>query len=157
MKLRFLRLSSHDTLHTPPLFVPLPGFIPLSGRLVVMFRCNSITAPGLLINRYTLSSGSLARRQLVLPSAQVTPVETCSALRLRWYPAYSPLRMQDCCLPARSRPSAFILTCIRVILMSTTIHISGLNHAAYALAPSGFGLPLPGLPADVTSDLLAKL
>jgi hypothetical protein len=41
--------------------------------------------------------------------------------------------------------------------MTTTIHISELNNAACTLAPSGFGLPLLGLPADVTTDLLAKL
>ena len=35
--------------------------------------------------------------------------------------------------------------------------ISGLNHTACSLAPSGFGLPLPGLPADFAIDLLAKL
>jgi len=41
-----------------------------------------------------------------------------------------------------------------VTTMST---ISGLNHTACGLAPSGFGLPLPGLPADFATDLLAKL
>ena len=35
--------------------------------------------------------------------------------------------------------------------------ISGFSHTACSLAPSGFGLPLPGLPADFTIDLLAKL
>ena len=35
--------------------------------------------------------------------------------------------------------------------------ISGLNNTACGLAPSGFGLPLPGLPADFATDLLAKL
>ena len=35
--------------------------------------------------------------------------------------------------------------------------ISGLGHTAYSLVKSGFGLPLPGLPADFTIDLLAKL
>ena len=35
--------------------------------------------------------------------------------------------------------------------------ISGLGHTACSLAKSGFGLPLPGLPADFTIDLLAKL
>jgi len=41
--------------------------------------------------------------------------------------------------------------------MTTTSTISGLNHTACRLAPSGFGLPFPGLPADFTTDLLAKL
>ena len=35
--------------------------------------------------------------------------------------------------------------------------ISGLGHTACNLAKSGFGLPLPGLPADFTVDMLAKL
>ena len=35
--------------------------------------------------------------------------------------------------------------------------ISGLNPTACSLVPSGFGLPLPGLPADFPIDLLAKL
>jgi hypothetical protein len=35
--------------------------------------------------------------------------------------------------------------------------ISGLHPTACSLAPSGFGLPLPGLPADFAVDLLATL
>jgi len=35
--------------------------------------------------------------------------------------------------------------------MTTTIHISGLNDAACILDPSGFGLPLQGLPSDFTA------
>ena len=41
--------------------------------------------------------------------------------------------------------------------MSTIIQISRLNHAAYILAPPGFGLPLPDLPARFATGLLAKL
>ena len=41
--------------------------------------------------------------------------------------------------------------------LSTIIQISGLNHAAYILAPLGFGLPLPDLPARFATDLLARL
>ena len=32
-----------------------------------------------------------------------------------------------------------------------------LGYRACILDPSGFGLPLPGLPADFTTDLLAQL
>jgi hypothetical protein len=39
------------------------------------------------------------RRLLALPRSRVTPVEACPALRPRWYPAPSPYRIQDCCLP----------------------------------------------------------
>jgi len=41
--------------------------------------------------------------------------------------------------------------------LSTIIQISRLNHAAYILAPPGFGLPLPDLPAGFTTNLLARL
>jgi hypothetical protein len=41
--------------------------------------------------------------------------------------------------------------------MTTMSKISGLNHTACSLAPSGFGLPLPGLPADFATDPLARL
>jgi len=45
---------------------------------------------------------------------------------------------------------------LRVILMSTTILISGLNHAACMLVPSSSILPLLGLHVEVTTDLLAR-
>ena len=45
----------------------------------------------------------------------------------------------------------------RTYPMTTMSTISGLNPTACCLAPSGFGLPLPGLPADFAIDLLAKL
>ena len=41
--------------------------------------------------------------------------------------------------------------------MTTMSTISGFSHTACSLAKSGFGLPLPGLPADFATDLLAKL
>jgi hypothetical protein len=49
-----------------------------------------------------------------------------------------------------------LLTVLRVILMSTTIHISGLNHAACVLVPSSSVRPLLGLHVEVTTDLLAR-
>ena len=60
------------------LFVSLP--ILLRGRLAAAPKCNSATAPGLLVSRYTSTSGYLARRQMALPSSQVTPVRTCPGL-----------------------------------------------------------------------------
>ena len=45
----------------------------------------------------------------------------------------------------------------QVYPVTTMSTISGLSHTACNLAKSGFGLPLPGLPADFTVDLLAKL
>lgn len=67
--------------------------------------------------------------------------------------------------PVASRTAAFrpvetvgfpLLTIWKVILLSTTIHISGLNHAACMLVPSSFVLPLLGLHAGIPTDLLAR-
>jgi hypothetical protein len=49
-----------------------------------------------------------------------------------------------------------LLTSLRVILLTTTIHLSGLNHAACTLVPSSSVLPFLGLPVEVTPDLLAR-
>jgi len=45
-------------------------------------------------------AGMLTRRQVALPRSPVTPLHACPALRPRWCPQHSPLRAQDCCLPA---------------------------------------------------------
>jgi hypothetical protein len=49
-----------------------------------------------------------------------------------------------------------LATALRDILLSTTIHISGLHHAACILAPSGFVLPLLGWHVEFATDLLAR-
>jgi hypothetical protein len=49
-----------------------------------------------------------------------------------------------------------LMIALRVILMSTTILISGLNHAACMLVPSSSVRPLLGLHVEVTTDLLAR-
>ena len=49
-----------------------------------------------------------------------------------------------------------LMIALRVILMSTTILISGLNHAACMLVPSSSVLPVLGLHVEVTTDLLAR-
>ena len=51
----------------------------------------------------------------------------------------------------------FVCSLPQTVLRTTITKISGLNDAACNLAPSGFGLPLPGLPADFTTDLVANL
>ena len=78
-------------------------------------------------------SGSSPRRQVALPRSRATPMATCPALRPRWCPAHSPKRAQDCCLPVRANRR-----------LPTTIHFSGLNHAAYLLATPGSVRPLTG-------------
>ena len=94
---------------------------------------------------------------MALPSSRVTPMDTCPALRPRWCPEHSPWRIQDCCLPATAYRRRSLATALRIILWTTTLHISGLHHAAYILVPSSFALPLLGLHVDFTTDLLARL
>ena len=80
---------------------------------------------------------------------------TCSDLRPRWCSDHLPYRNQNCCLPLsqqrRLSPAG------RDYPMTTVCKISGLNSTACSLVQSGFGLPLPSLPVDFTTDLLAKL
>jgi len=57
----------------------------------------------------------------------------------------------------RMKTSAFPLGCPPGYPMSTIIQISGLNYAACSLAPPGFGLPLPDLPAGFATSLSARL
>ena len=84
-------------------------------------------------------------------------METCPALRPRWCPEHSPWRIQDCCLPATAYRRLSLATALRIILWTTTLHISGLHHTAYILVPSSFALPLLGVHVDFTTDLLARL
>jgi hypothetical protein len=46
---------------------------------------------------------------------------------------------------------------LRDILLSTTIRISGLDHAACLLVPSSSILPLLGVHVEFPTDLLARL
>jgi len=97
----------------------------LSGR-------SAQTAPGPLVTR-SPTPGLWSRRQVALPSSRVPPLKTCPALRPRWCPAHSPKRTQDCCLPATGNRR-----------LTTTLPISGLNHAACLLATPGSVRPLTG-------------
>jgi len=55
------------------------------------------------------------------------------------------------------KPSAFPSVPLKDILVSTTIRISELNHAACIFVPSSAIRPLLGVHVDVTTDLLARL
>ena len=99
---------------------------------------------------------SCTRKHLDLPSSQATPVTTCPGLRPRWCPDHSPQRDQNCYLPL-SVERRLSRSISRELSRTTMCKISGLNFTACSLVPSGFGLLLPGLPADFTTDLLAKL
>ena len=111
-----------------------------------------------MVTRYPFSSGISHKETVGSPKFPSYPVDTCPALRPRRYPGHSPYRIQDCCLPhnAKRRLSLPRLPG-ELIQMTTTIHISGLGDAACILDPSGFGLPLQGLPSDFTTYLLVKL
>ena len=50
-----------------------------------------------------------------------------------------------------------LCTALRVILLSTTLLFSGLNHAACILAHSSFVLPLLGWHVEFATDRLARL
>ena len=108
--------------------------------------------------------GLRARKQTALPSSRATPLRTCPVLRPRWCPARSPVMLAGLPPSVTRRTSAFpprsevILRDLRVRWqfrrfrngpqsgsrnpLSTTIEISGLNHAAYALVTPGFRRPL---------------
>jgi hypothetical protein len=91
-------------------------------------------------------SGHVTRRQMALPSSRATPMHTCPALSPQWGPLHSPKRLRDCCLPVPGNRR-----------LPTTLHFSGLNHAACILAPSSSVRPLLGVHVAVAPDLLARL
>jgi hypothetical protein len=98
------------------------------------------------------------RRQMALPSSRVAPVNACPALRPRWCPGPMTLAVPGLLPSARCKASAFTSPLReRLILPTTTIHISGLGDAACILAPSGFEHPITGMHADFASGLPAQL
>src|SRR5262245_58015555 len=56
----------------------------------------------------------------------------------------------------RLQTVGFSLDTAEAILLTTTLHISGLNPAACLLAPSSFVRPLLGWHVEFASDLLAR-
>ena len=128
------------------------------GRLIVMPKRNRSTTPGLLISRYTCASGYSARRQLALPSSQVTPMCTCPGLRPRWCPKYSPITHSGL-LPSHRLKRVGFLSQLTDYPNVHDYTYFGAQYTACTLASSGFPdtSGLPGLPADVTTDLLARL
>jgi hypothetical protein len=54
-------------------------------------------------------------------------------------------------------PLLVVILCETLFRWSTILQISRLYHTACFLAPPGFGLPLPDLPAEFTTNLLARL
>ncbi len=58
---------------------------------------------------------------------------------------------------AKSNASTFLTLIARVILADHNYTFFGAQYRAYTLDSSGSRLPLPGLPAEFTTELLAKL
>ena len=58
---------------------------------------------------------------------------------------------------AKSNASTFLTLTARFILSDHNYTFFGAQYRAYALDSSGSRLPLPGLPAEFTTELLAKL
>ena len=56
----------------------------------------------------------------------------------------------------RMQTVGFCLDAAEAILLTTTLHISGLHHAACFLVPSSFVRPLLGWHVEFATDLLAR-
>ena len=117
-------------------------------------------APGLLLTRYPFSSGILARRLLALTSSRATPLDACPRSHQTpvesWPLAFSATRI----VAFRRMHSVGFASCQtpqEVILLSTTILISGLNNAACILTTSRLRTSIAGLVRGFVTDLLARL
>ena len=87
----------------------------------------------------------VTRRQLALSSSRITPVSACPALRPRWCPKHLAWRLRDCCLPGAANRRLSLLASSRGYPpRTTTILISGLDHAACTLATPGSAPPFTG-------------
>jgi hypothetical protein len=80
-----------------------------------------------------------------MPRSQ-TPVVSCALAAIA--PRIAAFR--------RLQTVGFDLDTAEAILMTTTLHISGLNDAACLLASSSFVRPLLGWHVEVATDLLAR-
>ena len=150
-------LCSAKTAHCPSRVASLVARLPIPCLLPHV--CVSRTCAGLASWRkppcqrqgsWSAGTPSLpaisARRQQALPNSRVAPVSTCPALRPRWFPknlAITPPRL----LPSGiDTPSAFPpLAPQSGYPNDHNYAISGLNHAACTLAPSGFAHPITGI------------
>jgi hypothetical protein len=84
------------------------------------------------------------RRAVALPSSRVTPVNACPALRPRWCPACIAIAHPGLLPSAAGKASAFPTDQPVAILLTTTIHMSGLDHAACFLTTPGSIPPMTG-------------
>jgi len=139
----------------------LACFLPLCVPLPARWMAKAATpAPGLLLTRYPFSSG-IVRKETSgshkfpsypfgrMPRSHQTPVES-------W-----PLALaQPGLLPSAACKASALAPCQtpqEVILLSTTILISGLNNAACILPTSRLRTSIAGLVRGFVTDLLARL
>ena len=133
-----MSISGSFALRCPP---PIPCW-PLCFRSLVGLEpppSSARTPPRWLTG--ALRPDLFTRKHLDLPSSRVTPVNTCPDLRPRWCPAHLPYRVQDCCFPTGANASAFTSIPMRLIPMTTIIHISGLNTEPASLPPPASDSP----------------
>ena len=141
-----------NTLFVPSVRVPFParyrsGTFALTpgllGLPVRLFR---------LSHKETTGSPKFPGYPLELMPCSSTPVVT-SALAI----SHSGL-LPSTSMTASAFPPIFRRLSLAIFFhLSTIIQISGLYHTACFLAPLGFRLPLPDLPARFTTALLARL
>jgi len=59
-------------------------------------------------------------------------------------------------LPSGPLHAVGFLPLCGIILLDHHSTYFGAQYTAWTLDPSGFGLPFPGMPADISTDLLAR-
>jgi hypothetical protein len=110
--------------------------------LALWFRSSALESalptPWTLFRR--CPSGCSAWKHQALSSSRVIPLCACHDLRSRWCPFRSPLMLRGL-LPSAGSIRRLWLRCSGVILMTTTIHISGFNNTACNLFRPASHLP----------------
>ena len=101
---------------------------------------------GILLTLDLLLPSSYTRKHLDLPSSRATPLNTCPGLRPRWYPEYIAIAHPGLLLSDTLNRVSFHPALTELILMTTTIHISGLNTEPASLPPPASDSPCGACP-----------
>jgi hypothetical protein len=149
-----LPLSGHFACRSRPDTLPASvcSWCPLRarGRVVAPRPRQGFWSPGPPIRECDKETGGSPKfpssPYAYMPRSQ-TPVVSCTLAIAR--PGLLP--------SGHWKPSAFPSMLSKDILLSTTIHISGLHHAACILVPSSSVLLLLGVHVEFATDLLARL
>ena len=105
-------------------------------------------------HKETIGSPKFPGYPLELMPCSSTPVVS-SALALAHSGLLPSTQMTASAFPPKKKPA--VILCVTLFRWSTIIQISRLYHTACFLAPPGFRLPLPDLPARFATALLARL